>query len=219
MNEKPVILTDVDGILVQWASGLPYFAQKHGINTDNILRNLVDEKFRDGMEMFGFNDRISNILMNEYNNSDFIKYLAGYKDAIDVVNRLKERYNFIAITALGTTNEALLNRCCNLNTLFPGAFRDIMCVNYGESKLPHYLSVKKKYGSRLVCFIDDLASNLEDCHDVMSTLPLVHMVRGERRMTECAAHVVNDWYGIENLINSGFNIKPKDIITETTEAV
>jgi len=207
---KKVILTDVDGILVQWASGLPYFAQKHGIDTANILRTLVDEKFRDGLEMFGFNERISNILMNEYNNSDFIKYLAGYKDAIQVVNRLKDEYDFIAITALGTTNEALMNRCCNLNTLFPGAFRDIMCVNYGESKLPHYVSVKKKYGDRLVCFVDDLASNLEDCHDVMSTLPLIHMVRGERNPATCATHTVQDWFDVERLIKSNFASKEFD---------
>lgn len=202
---KPVILTDVDGILVQWASGLPYFAQKHGINTETILKTLVDEKFRGGTEMFGFNERISDMLMCEYNNSEFIKYLAGYADAIDVVNRLKARFDFIAITALGDTNEALMNRCCNLNTLFPGAFKDIMCVNVGESKMPHYIKVKQKYKDRLVCFIDDLASNLEDCHDAMSTLPLIHMIRTEsadRKECKCPADVVKNWYDVERLIKN-----------------
>lgn len=203
-HEKPIILTDVDGVLVQWTSGLPYFAQKNGIRTDEILKTLVDERFRTGEELFGVNGRIANILMREYNNSDFIKYLAGYVDAIDVVNRLKDQYDFIAITALGDSNQALLNRCCNLNTLFPGAFKDILCVDIGETKMPHYISVKQKYKNRLVCFVDDLVSNLQDCHDAMSQLPQIHMLRtdGAREVKHDINkyHTAKNWYDIEKLL-------------------
>ncbi|HHB0793428.1 TPA: hypothetical protein ACOA2N_003405 [Vibrio cholerae] len=194
---KPVILTDVDGILVKWASGLPYFAQDYGINKDKILEVLTTNEFMSPGRMFNCNEKLGLKLMGEYNNSKYIKYLAGYSDAIEVINRLKSKYEFIAITALGSTDQALFNRMYNLNSLFPDAFSDVLLVNYGESKTPHYLDVKVKHSKNLLCFVDDLAHNLEDCHKVISRLPLIHMPRGERETPECDHINVLDWYDFE----------------------
>lgn len=201
MKQKEVVATDVDGILVRWQSGLPYFLAKYNIPTKAVLDLLVNDRFMDPEELFGCNEKLAKILMNKYNNSDFIRYLSGYTDAIKVVNELKERYDLVAITALGTTDEALMNRMFNLNALFPGAFKDVMCVNYGESKIPHYLSAKIKYGDRLVCFIDDLAHNLEDAHAVMSELPLIWMPRNEYNATPKCPHTrVEDWNDVNDLL-------------------
>lgn len=204
--EKRVILTDVDGILIKWQSGLPYFVQKYGIDTSVILETMVTENFKTASELFGFNERLSNMFLEEYNASDFIRYLSGYDDAIHVINQLKSEFDFIAITALGNTDGALMNRCFNLNTLFPGAFKDIRCVNYNESKLPHYIAAKQKYRERLVCFVDDLAHNLEDCHDAISELPLIHMIRGDegnRKEATCPVIKVKNWYDIQQRIQEG----------------
>ncbi|QPI13913.1 hypothetical protein MYO4S_00157 [Serratia phage 4S] len=200
---KPVIATDVDGILVKWQSGLPYFMAKYNIPTKNVLDIMVNDRFVEAEELFGCNATLAKTLMNEYNNSDFIKYLAPYTDAIGVINRMKEHYDFVAITALGTTSEAQLNRMFNLNALFPGAFKDVLCVNYGESKIPHYLDIKIKYKERLVCFVDDLAYNLEDCHSVISELPLVWMPRQDYgRKPDCFVNRVHDWNELEEKILS-----------------
>lgn len=195
---KPVVLTDVDGILVKWASGLPYFAQEYGINTESILNVLTKNEFVTPDKMFNCNSGLALKLMQEYNNSKYIKYLAGYTDAIEVINRQKHKYDFVAITALGTTDQALFNRLFNLNSLFPNAFKDILLVNYGESKTPHYLDTKVKYSKNLLCFIDDLAHNLEDCHKVISRLPLIHMPRCEREAPDCPHTKVDNWYDLEN---------------------
>ncbi|UNA02314.1 hypothetical protein [Serratia phage SP1] len=198
---RQVIATDVDGILVQWQSGLPYFLAKYNIPTKTVLELLVSDRFIEPEELFGCNEKLAKTLMKEYNNSDFIKYLHGYADAIKWVNILKEKYDLIAITALGTTDEAQLNRMFNLNALFPGAFKDVMCVNYGESKIPHYLDAKIKYGKRLVCFVDDLAHNLEDAHAVNSELPLIWMPRNEfGRTPNCPHKRVDDWSDISKML-------------------
>lgn len=195
--EKPVILTDIDGIAIKWQSGLPFFLSKHNMPTDVALQMVTDEKFRDMMEIFGCDRQLANILLEEYNNSSFIRYLNAYDDALVVINRMKAKYDFVAVTALGTTPTASLNRIANLNTLFPSAFKEVMVVGYGESKVHRYLEAKAKYGERLVCFVDDLPGNLNDCHNVISQLPLFHMLRGAREQTKAPHTVVKSWYEIE----------------------
>lgn len=194
---KPVILTDIDGIAVKWASGLPFFLSKHNMPTDVALDMVTDETFRDMTEIFGCDMQLAKILMEEYNNSSFIRYLNAYDDALVVINRLKAKYDFVAVTALGTTPTASLNRIANLNTLFPSAFKEVCVVGHGETKVHRYLEAKAKYGSRLVCFVDDLAVNLNECHNVISHLPLYHMLRGERDETKAPHTIVKTWYDIE----------------------
>lgn len=201
IKEKDVILTDIDGICVRWQSGLPFFLSKHNMPTDTALEMVTDEKFRCMSDIFGCNNELAQILMEEYNNSSFIRYLSAYDDALQVINRLKVKYDFVAVTALGTTPTASLNRIANLNTLFPSAFKEVMVVNHNESKTHRYLDAKAKYGERLVCFIDDLAVNLDDCHNVISQLPLYHMIRGERDKPNAPHHVVKTWFEIEEKLN------------------
>ena len=200
-KEKPVILTDVDGVAIKWQSGLPFFLSKHNMPTDVTLNMVTDEKFRCMTDIFGCNEQLAQILMEEYNNSSFIRYLSAYDDALQVINRLKVTYDFVAVTALGTTPTASLNRIANLNTLFPSAFKEVMVVNHNESKTHRYLDAKAKYGDRLVCFIDDLATNLNDCHNVISQLPLFHMIRGERMSPVAPHHQVKTWFEIEEKLN------------------
>jgi hypothetical protein len=216
MNKRPVILTDIDGILVSWASGLPFFAAKHNMPTDVMIEMCVDERFRPMSEIFGCSEEFAEKLMFEYNNSSFIRYLQGYSDALVVVNRLKAKYDFVGITALGNTPAASLNRIANLNILFPSAFKDLMVVNYNESKTGRYLEAKKKYGDRIVCFIDDLSMNLEDAHNVMSTLPLIHMIRGQRDVPKCKVKTMSNWFDVENWLLA--MEKELDTITEFENA-
>lgn len=202
MQSKPIIPIDIDGVAVQWQSNLPFFAAEHNIPTDRILEMVVDEKFRSMPEIFGCDDELADRLMRQYNSSKWIRGLKAYDDALVVINRLKHKYDFVAITAIGKSAESCLNRMANLNILFPSAFVDVMTVDIGESKVARYLEAKKKYGSRMVCFIDDLSVNLEEFHDVMSTLPMIHMVRGPRDEPKCKHFKVQTMFDVESLLSS-----------------
>lgn len=199
---KPVIPIDIDGVAIQWQSNLPFFAAEHNIPTDRILDMVVDEKFRSMSEIFGCDDELASKLMRQYNASKWIRGLKAYDDALVVINRLKHKYDFVAITAIGKSAECCLNRIANLNILFPSAFIDVMTVDIGESKVNRYLEAKKKYGERMVCFVDDLAGNLEDFHGVMSTLPMIHMVRGPRDNPKCKAIKATSMYDVEKFLFS-----------------
>lgn len=199
---KPVIPIDIDGVAIQWQSNLPFFAAEHNIPTDRILDMVVDEKFRSMSEILGCDDELASKLMRQYNASKWIRGLKAYDDALVVINRLKHKYDFVAITAIGKSAECCLNRIANLNILFPSAFIDVMTVDIGESKVNRYLEAKKKYGERMVCFVDDLAGNLEDFHGVMSTLPMIHMVRGPRDNPKCKSIKATSMYDVEKFLFS-----------------
>lgn len=178
--QKPVIITDIDGVAIKWQSGLPYFCAKNGLNTDGALASNMSENYISPAEIFGVNSSIASKLMYQYNTSKFIRYLQPYQDALEFINKHKEDYNFVAITALAADDHAIMNRLFNLNSLFPGAFVDVMSCNFGESKTKLFERAKSKY-SDIVCFIDDLAHNLEDAHQVFGdTVPLYHLKRGAR---------------------------------------
>lgn len=195
---KPVIVTDVDGIVLRWASGLPFFLAEYNRDTKAAIECNIDDNFRTASELFGYDEETSKKLLVQYNNSKFIKYLQPYTDALNVINELSKDFDFVAITALGTNDTAMLNRIFNLNAFFGGGtFKEVRCVDYNESKINEYLYVKKKYGNDAICFVDDLAKNLEDCHDVFQELPLLHMPRGERETPKCKHTHVKDWYEVK----------------------
>ncbi|QHJ78819.1 MAG: hypothetical protein [Caudoviricetes sp.] len=195
---KPVILTDIDGVAISWQSNLAFFAAEHNIPTDRILDMMADEKFRSMSDIFGCDNDLAMMLMKQYNQSKWIRGLKPYDDALTVINSLKHEYDFVAVTAIGATPECCLNRIANLNILFPSAFREVMTVDIHESKVIRYLEAKKKYGDRLVCFIDDLDKNLEDCHSVFTQLPLLHMIRGPRKTPECPHVKVDNWHDVKS---------------------
>lgn len=57
-NERPVIATDVDGVLLSWQSGLPYFAQKYNLPLEHILEMIQDDKFIKPGTLFGCDDSL-----------------------------------------------------------------------------------------------------------------------------------------------------------------
>lgn len=178
---KKVILIDVDGVLVKWQSGLPYFNSDHNLPLDACLNMQIEENFIGPSEIFGLNIEIASKLMHKYNNSKYIRYLSGYPDALEFINKNKHKYDFVALTALSSDENAILNRLYNLNSLFPGAFVDVMSCDYMVSKQNMFINAKIKYGDNVVCFIDDLAKNLSDCYAIFDNkIAYYHMIRGPR---------------------------------------
>lgn len=181
MSEKKVIVTDVDGVLLSWQSGLPYFAQKYNLPLDHILEMIQDDKFISPGKLFNCDDELGEKLIEKYNASDFIRYLAPYMDALKQVNILKKEYEFIAVTALGGSIDSRLNRQFNLNALFPGAFKDIYVCKHSASKEEAFRKVKDKYGDRIVMYIDDLAHHVDMASFVFGkNVDMYFMKRGER---------------------------------------
>lgn len=187
---KPVILTDIDGVCLSWQSGLPYFAQKYNLPLEHILKMIQDEKFVTPGKLFNCDEELGAQLIEKYNCSDFIRYLSPYADALRVINNLKEQYDFVAVTALGDSIDARLNRQFNLNALFPGAFKEVMMCGHTASKEELFQKAKTKYN--VVCYIDDLAHHCDHASEILE-VPVYWMARGERDAIPKTASKVFNW--------------------------
>ena len=192
---KPTILTDIDGVCLSWQSGLPYFAQKYNLPLEHILKMIQDEKFISPGKLFNCDEELGVKLIEKYNRSDFIRYLSPYKDALCVINKLKEDYNFVAVTALGDSIDALLNRQFNLNALFPGAFSEVLMCGHDSSKEELFKKAKEKYN--VICYIDDLAHHCDHASEILN-VPVYWMARGERDSIPKTAQRVYTWNDVEN---------------------
>lgn len=215
---KPIGLLDVDGVCIKWQSGLPYFCGKHNLPLENVIKCNLGETYMQPEDIFNTSKEMAQRLMTEYNNSKFIRYLQPYMDALEFINTYKDKYHFVAVTALSSKTDAIMNRMFNLNSLFPGAFIDVMSCNFGESKYDMFRHVIDLYGHNIKFFVDDLGSNLEACqlaiehHNKESEkydpiaeelycdnidIRLFHLLRGEREL-------VNNTQTIDSLMDPLF---------------
>lgn len=146
---KPKILCDVDGVLLNWLSKLPEYLVKRGYNPEPAIRAYSHGEFIGHSEITGLPSDEAFQLILDYNESEYIKYLTPFQDALAVVNLLKHEYDFVAVTAIGREGKSSQYRMENLNFWYPNAFTDIHVVNLGETKS----SVLKCYEKTF--FIDD----------------------------------------------------------------
>lgn len=90
---KKVIITDVDGVLLKWQSMLPFFAQEKGIDLSEILKCQYTEEFIHTKDLFKCTLDRARKLKHEYHNSNWIRHLTAYNDALNVLNSLnKDEY-------------------------------------------------------------------------------------------------------------------------------
>lgn len=146
---KPIILCDVDGVVLDWLSKLPEYLVKRGLNPEGAIRALSHGEFVSHSEITGLPEAEAFKLVLDYNESEYIRYLTPYKDALGVVNLLKSEFDFIAVTAIGREGKSTEYRMQNLDFWYPNAFKKIHVVDIYESKE----SILKQYPPSL--FIDD----------------------------------------------------------------
>lgn len=177
---RPVVLIDVDGVCVKWQSGLPYYLSQKNIDPTKAIEMNVSEEFLSPEEIVGMDYAVAGMFIRDYNKSKFIKYLSPYNDALVVINEMKKHWDFVALTALGTDQNTIMNRAFNLNALFPGAFKDIFVCEIGEKKDTIIEKALEKYNERIVMFIDDVSMNIDSAAKVMPTVPRYQILRGKR---------------------------------------
>ncbi|AUE22791.1 hypothetical protein Ah1_00273 [Aeromonas phage Ah1] len=203
--KKKIIVTDVDGVLLSWASNLPFFCAEYNIPTDVVIDLIIDERFRKAGEIFQCNQEHGENLIRMYNNSKWFRGLKAYDDALLWVNRLKKDFDFVATTAIGSDFQVSVNRMSNLNVLFPNAFKEILTCDHNESKSNMFRHVKERYGEEnVVGYVDDLHHHLESFHRVFDSKKLkFHILRGSNKKLDSSMtnkHNVCSWEQIAKAV-------------------
>ena len=151
-----VILTDADGVLLNWEYAFTCWMEQHGhtqVENANFLYN-IGQRF--GLESNNMGHR----LVKQFNESAAIGFLPALRDAVYYVKRLHEEhgYTFRCITSLSLDKNAYKLRKMNLEKLFgETAFEELVCLGTGADKD----EALEQYRDSGLYWIEDKLSNAQ----------------------------------------------------------
>ena len=128
-NEYKIILTDCDGVLLDWETAFHDWMAQHG-----YVKKV--EAIYDMSETYGIEKAEGKRLIKEFNESAWMGYLKAFRDARSGVARLYEAgYRFHCITSLSLDKKAKRLRMQNLENVFgKGVFKELGCLDTGADK-------------------------------------------------------------------------------------
>lgn len=188
---KPVILCDIDGVVLDWMSRFPYFMEKKGYPTEQAIKMYASGEFRTFEDLFGVDSETAMALATEYQESKYMGFLSPYKDALLAVNSLKHKYDFIGVTAVLDSPITHELRTQNLEFWYPGAFKKLHCVGLNKSKY----EILCQYEPTV--FIDDSPSHILEAQNAGHT---AIRLKVDHRVDVTASLVANNWQELSNLI-------------------
>jgi len=131
-NLKKLILTDCDGVCLDWEWAFNVWMGEHGFEEVTGSKLNYDMSIRYGIPR----EQVVN-LIRFFNESAAIGFLPSHRDAMYYIKRLHEEhgYRFHAITSLSLDPNAQNLREMNLRKLFGNtAFERIVCLDTGAHK-------------------------------------------------------------------------------------
>lgn len=155
---KKVILTDVDGVLLDWNSGFDEYMNFYHI------QQIMSESNRYSLhKRYGSSRRFMDERVIEFNKSERNERLKPLKDSVEHVTKLAEEgYRFIAVTNVGNDAESKSRRVKNLTDVFGDVFKEVICLGIGESK---YLTLSRWENSGMF-WVEDKFTNALDGHSL-----------------------------------------------------
>lgn len=131
MNSN-VILTDVDGVLLNWEYAFDTWMQTHGHS------KIEGGQFKYNIgKRYNISHEQGKQLIKYFNESAAIGFLPPLRDAMYYVKKLHEKHGFVfhAITSLSLDKNAIHLREMNLKKLFgETVFERIVCLDTGAEK-------------------------------------------------------------------------------------
>ena len=149
---EKIILTDVDGVLLNWGYAFKVWMQERGHHIKNDVYNVG--------KAFEIDREDSKKLVKEFNNSAHIGFLPPLRDAIHYVRKLHEEHGYVfhAITSLSLDPHAAKLREQNLAKLFgETAFAKVVCLDTGADKDDALL----EYADTGFLWVEDKVENAE----------------------------------------------------------
>lgn len=155
--KNKVILTDIDGVVLDWEEGFSVWMEHHGHDTVEGFK-----EFYAIHERYGVAANVGKKLVEQFNSSAAIGFLPPLRDAQYYIKKLheKHKYQFIAVTSLSSDPYAQKLRERNLAKLFgENAFLDVICLDCGADKDDALMDLLEKYEG---CYwIEDKVMNAE----------------------------------------------------------
>lgn len=128
-KDKNIILTDCDGVLLDWETAYHGWMKQHGYTLVNPGVYKMDVAY-------DISRSESKQSIKVFNESAWMGFLPALRDARSGVARLVEHgYRFVCITSLSLDEKARLLRVSNLKNIFgKDVFVDVVCLDTGADK-------------------------------------------------------------------------------------
>ena len=151
MTDK-IILTDADGVLLDWEVAFEEWMEQHGY--EKKVSAIYDIS-----TTYGIEKTEGKRLVKEFNESAWMGFLPAFRDARSGVARLVEAgYKFIVITSLSLDKKAKMLRESNLKNVFGrDMFVEVICLDTGADKDDALV----KYDGQDLWWVEDKPENAE----------------------------------------------------------
>ena len=189
-----VILTDVDGVVLNWEYAFHQWVKRHGLE-----RSVEDEhRFTYDLHVqYQVERPVIKKMIREFNESAAIGFLPPHRDAIHYIRKLHEKHGFVfkAITSLSTDPAAGQLRRENLNKLFGDTvFESVECLDTGADKDGALLPYKDSG----YIWVEDKVENAEVGLE-LGLVPLI-MEHAHNMHYEGDCTLVKNWQEIYELV-------------------
>lgn len=191
--KNTLILTDCDGVLLDWESHFQEWMDEKG------YRKLddYDVKAYSLSIHYGIPAEEAKELVAEFNQSSAIGFVPPFRDAMDVVPEMWHKgYGFAVITSLSTNRYSGLLRKFNLEEYFGDIFQDIVCLDVGADKDEEL----EKWVGKATYFIEDKFENAMAGKKLGFTPLLLKHDHNWERAEEEGIRVFDDWNQIKEFI-------------------
>lgn len=189
--EDKIILTDADGVLLDWESAFHKWMESHG-------HVKVAYGMYDICEQYGMEKSDGRALIRIFNESAWVGYLKAFRDARSGVAKLYEYgYRFHCITSLSLDKKAIRLRKYNLENVFgKGTFKEVLCLDTGA----HKDEALAPYKGSDAYWIEDKLENAEAGAKVgLRSILLTHGHNENEKLTNSIQRA-NNWSGIVDII-------------------
>jgi FMN phosphatase YigB (HAD superfamily) len=193
MNDR-IILTDVDGVLLDWEWAFHVWMQERGFVQRPGAKNY-----------YSITDQYQDVTKTEakkftklFNESAAIGFLPPLRDSVHWMRRLNEEfgYRFHAITSLSKDKNAQKLRRMNLEKYYGHVFDEVICLDTGADK-DEALAPYKDMG---LYWLEDKPENADLGHAL--GLKSILMEHGHNMHHECPYPIVKNWREIFEIITS-----------------
>ena len=155
VKNNKIILTDCDGVLLDWEEGFTVWMEHHGHKPVENYKLL----YKIG-ERYGISNNEGHRMVRQFNESEAIGFFPPLRDSQYYIRKVAEehQYRFLAVTSLSTDQYAKELRVRNLQKLFGDIWVDVICLETGADKDQILADLAKKYAGNW--WIEDKPENV-----------------------------------------------------------
>lgn len=196
VNKQKIILTDVDGVLLDWEEGFTVWMEHHGYKAVDGHKTM----YKIG-ERYGISNNEGHKQVRIFNESAAIGFLPPVRDAQYYVKLLAEKhqYRFLAVTSLSLDPYAKKLRTRNLKKIFGNdTFIDVICLDTGADKDEILADLAKTYKGNW--WIEDKPENADS--GINTGFRGILVEHGHNMDYTGTATVVKTWEEIYNVVTA-----------------